>query len=176
MLNTTSLQAVSNSTFSERFVKPLYDSHCFSNIPQTIEFLLTGEGQSGLPLDVFGDLPTRYDRVILFFVDAFGWRFFERYAEKYEFLKIMLKYGVVSKITSQFPSTTAAHATCIHTGLDVGQSGIYEWQYYEPQVDNIIMPLLFAYARQGERDSLKQAALPPAAFYPKQTLYQALKT
>src|SRR6266702_1475387 len=80
MLNTTSLQAVSNSTFSERFVKPLYDSYCFSNIPQTIEFLLTGEGQSGLPLDVFGSLPTRYDKVILFFVDAFGWRFFERYA------------------------------------------------------------------------------------------------
>src|SRR5437879_2882054 len=75
MLNTTSLNAVSSSTFSQQSVKPLYDSYCFSNIPQTIEFLLTGEGQSALPLDVFGDLPTRYDRVILFFVDAFGWRF-----------------------------------------------------------------------------------------------------
>src|SRR5207253_11243241 len=167
MLNTTSLNAVSSSTFSQQSVKPLYDSYCFSNIPQTIEFLLTGEGQSALPLDVFGDLPTRYDKVILFFVDAFGWRFFERYAEKYEFLKTILNTGVVSKMTSQFPSTTAAHATCIHTGLDVGQSGVYEWQYYEPQVDNIIMPLLFAYARQSERDSLKRSALPPAAFYPE---------
>src|SRR5438094_10523589 len=81
MLNTASLHAVNNSTFSQHFVKPLYDSYCFSNIPQTIPFLLTGEGQSALPLAVFGDLPTRYDKVILFFVDAFGWRFFERSME-----------------------------------------------------------------------------------------------
>ena len=150
MLNTTSLNAVSNSKFSQRFVKPLYDSYCFSNIPQTIEFLLTGEGTSALPLDVFGSLPKKYDKVILFFVDAFGWRFFERYTDKYEFLKTMLSSGVVSKMTSQFPSTTAAHATCIHTGLNVGQSGVYEWQYYEPLVDDIIMPLLFSYARVNE--------------------------
>ena len=166
MLNTTSLNAVSSSTFSQQSVKPLYDSYCFSNIPQTIEFLLTGEGQSALPLDVFGDLPTRYDRVILFFVDAFGWRFFERYAEKYEFLKIILKHGVVSKMTSQFPSTTAVHATCIHTGLDVGQSGIYEWQYYEPLVDDIILPLLFSYARNKNRDTLKRAPFPSEQYFP----------
>ena len=175
MLNTTSLHAVNNSGFSERFVKPLYDSYCFSNIPQTITFLLTGEGQSSLPLDVFGNLPTRYDKVIMFFVDAFGWRFFERYAEKYEFLTTMLTSGVVSKMTSQFPSTTAAHATCIHTGLNVGQSGVYEWQYYEPLVDDIIMPLPFSYAWENTRDSLKQSAIPAEAFFPQQNLYQRLK-
>ena len=56
MLNTSSLHAVNFSTFSQHFLKPLYDSYCFSNLPQTISFLLTGEGQSGLPLDVFGSL------------------------------------------------------------------------------------------------------------------------
>ncbi|HBE29173.1 MAG TPA: phosphodiesterase, partial [Ktedonobacter sp.] len=153
MFNTTSLEAVNASKFSQQFVKPLYDNYCFSNIPQTIRYLLTGAGQSALPLDVFGNLPTKYDRVILFFVDAFGWRFFERYAEKYEFLKTMLKHGVISKMTSQFPSTTAAHTTSIHTGLNVGQSGIYEWQYYEPIVDDIILPLFFSYARDKKRDT-----------------------
>ena len=160
MLNTVSLNAVSSSKFSQQFVKPLYDSYCFSNIPQTITHILTGEGESALPLDVFGGGPTSYDRVILFFVDAFGLRFFERYAEKYEFLKIMLKQGVVSKMTSQFPSTTAAHATCIHTGLNLGQSGVYEWQYYEPLVDDVIMPLLFSYARDKERNTLKKLRFP----------------
>ncbi len=111
MLNTTSVKAVNNSRFSLRFVKPLYDSYCFSNIPQTIPFLLTGEGRTALPLDVLGNLPIRYDKVILFLVDAFGWRFFERYAERHEFLKTILNNGVVSKMTSQFPSTTSAHAT-----------------------------------------------------------------
>src|SRR5207247_4411338 len=177
MLNTASVNAVNGSQFSQRFVKPLYDSYCFSNIPQTIEFLLTGEGESGLPLDVLGNLPRKYDKVILFFVDAFGWRFFERYAEKHEFLKTMLNGGVVSKMTSQFPSTTAAHVTCVHTGLNVGQSGVYEWHYYEPLVDEIISPLLFSYARDRfTKDTLKSTGLSAEVFFPRQTFYKRLQT
>ena len=180
MLNEASVQAVNEATFSQQFVKPLCDSYCFANLPATIEFLLTGNGQSVLPQDVFGSLPTRYDKVVFFFVDAFGWRFFERYAEKYDFLKTVLEQGVASKITSQFPSTTAAHVTSIHTGLPVGQSGVYEWNYYEPLVDALISPLLFSYVDYAEgenlkRDTLKKANIPAAAFFPQQTLYDTLK-
>ena len=176
MLNTASVDAVNGSKFSRSFVQPLYGSYCFSNIPQTVKFLLTGAGQSALPLDVFGDLPTHYNNVILFFVDAFGWRFFEHYAERYPFLQRLLNEGMVSKLTSQFPSTTAAHTASIHTGLDVGQSGIYEWHYYEPLVDELITPLLFSYAGDKERDTLKRSTFPAEAFYPRRTFYQDLKS
>jgi predicted AlkP superfamily pyrophosphatase or phosphodiesterase len=180
MLNATSVQAVNAVQFSQQFVKPLYESYCFANLPATIEFLLTGNGQATLPTDVLGTLPTRYDKVVFFFVDAFGWRFFERYAEKYEFLKTVLQQGAVSKITSQFPSTTAAHVTSIHTGLPVGQSGVYEWNYYEPLVDDLISPLLFSYVNYAEdkkfqRDTVKRANIPPGAFFPQQTLYKRLR-
>src|SRR6266704_6632643 len=175
MLNSSSLNAVNGAKFSQRFVKPLYDSYCFAALPQTIEFLLTGEGQSALPSDTFGSLPTSYNKVILILFDAFGWRFFERYAEKYELLQTILKHGVVSKMTSQFPSTTAAHVTCMHTGLDVGQSGVYEWNYYEPLVDEVISPLLFSYAGDKERDTLQRCLVPAAAFYPGHTFYPVLK-
>ena len=176
MLNTTSLNAVEQATFSQQFIRPLYDSYCFANIPQTIDFLLTGEDASALSLDVFDGLPTHYDKVILFFVDAFGWRFFERYADRYPFLKTCLDHGVISTLTSQFPSTTAAHTTCIHTSLNVGQSGVYEWNYYEPLVDDIISPLLFSYARDKfARDTLAKANISPTEYYPQRTLYQALK-
>ncbi|MBV9688507.1 MAG: alkaline phosphatase family protein [Ktedonobacteraceae bacterium] len=174
MLNTASLRAISNSTFSRYFVRPRYDSYCFSNIPATLEFLLSGNGQSILPADVFAGLPTRYDKVVFFFADAFGWRFFEPYAQKHDFLKTALAQGVVSKMTSQFPSTTAAHTTCIHTGLEVGQSGVYEWNYYEPLVDEMISPLPFSYA--GEiYDSLKLSSVPAEAFFPQQTFYARLR-
>src|SRR5436190_17860236 len=175
MLNSNSLNAVNGAKYSQRFIKPLYDTYCFSALPQAIEFLLTGEGEVALPGDCFRGLPTKYDRVILFFVDGFGWRFFQQYAEIYPFLKTFLRQGAVSQMTSQFPSTTAAHATCIHTGLNVGQSGVYEWNYYEPLVDDIIMPLPFSYAWENTRGSLKQAAIPAEAFYPQQNLYQRLK-
>jgi len=182
MLNAASLNAVNSSRFSQRFVKPLFDSYCFSNIPQTIEFLLAGQGNVGaglapaLPQDVFAGIPTKYNKVILFFIDGFGWRFFERYADKYPFLKALLAHGVVSKLTSQFPSTTAAHVTNMHTGLNVAQSGVYEWSYYEPLIDDMISPLLFSYAGDKERNTLKRANMPAEAFFPSQTFYQILQT
>jgi hypothetical protein len=177
MLNSASVTTVNSAKFSQRFTQPCYSSYCFARIPATIQFLLTGQGQNTLPMDVLGDLPSSsYEKVIFLFIDAFGWRFFERYAEKYPFLKRALEYGCVSKLTSQFPSTTAAHVTCIHTGLDVGQSGVYEWTYYEPLVDDIISPLLFSYAVDKlTRDTLKPAGVAPSAFFPSRTFYQKLQ-
>lgn len=178
MLNSASVQAVGLANFSqeERFKRPLYDSYCFARLPGTIAHLLTGEETSigQLPGNVFGDLPRRYRQVILLFVDAFGWRFFEHYADKYPALCAALQEGVVSKLTSQFPSTTAAHVSCIHMGLDVGRSGIYEWNYYEPLVDDMITPLLFSYAGDKARDTLKSAGHPASAYFPRQTFYRAL--
>ncbi|GCE11556.1 alkaline phosphatase family protein [Tengunoibacter tsumagoiensis] len=177
MLNSTSIKVVNQAKFSQRFVRPCYASYCFSSIPATIDFLLTGTPQQTLPLDVFGKLPTRYKKVVLLFIDSFGWRFFERYSKRYPFLKAFLQDGVVSKMTSQFPSTTAAHVTCIHTGLNVGQSGIYEWSYYEPLVDDMISPLLFSYVNDKfSHETLKRSPQPAAAFFPRQTFYQMLQS
>jgi predicted AlkP superfamily pyrophosphatase or phosphodiesterase len=176
MLNALSLNAVNSSQFSQRSVKPLYASYCFANLPATIQYLLTGQGQSALPGDVFGQLPTRYNKVVLFFVDAFGWRFFSQHADKYPLLKTFLQQGMVSKLTSQFPSTTPAHVTCINTGLAVAQSGVYEWFYYEPLVDAVISPLRFSFAGDSRTDTLKATGIPPETFYPTQTLYRNLQS
>ncbi|HXR66618.1 MAG TPA: alkaline phosphatase family protein [Ktedonobacteraceae bacterium] len=174
MLNATSLNAVNSSRFSQRFVKPLYSSYCFANLPATMQYLLTGHGQSALPMDVFGSLPTRYNKVVLIFLDAFGWRFFGQFADHFPLLKMFLQQGVVSKLTSQFPSATAAHVTCINTGLNTAQSGVYEWYYYEPLVDAIISPLRFSYAGDSQQNTLKASGIPPEAFYPSRTIHQSL--
>jgi predicted AlkP superfamily pyrophosphatase or phosphodiesterase len=174
MLNATSLNAVNSSRFAQRFVKPLYQSYCFANLPATIQYLLTGQGSSALPMDVFGALPTRYNKIVLIFLDAFGWRFFGQFAERYPLLKIFLQQGMVSKLTSQFPSATAPHVTCINTGLTPAQSGVYEWYYYEPLVDAVISPLRFSYAGDSQQNTLKAAGIPPETFYPSRTIHQAL--
>lgn len=160
---------------NSNFIKPQYDSTCFANIPPAIKYLLTGEGRSLLPPAVFGGLPQKYDTVILFFIDAFGWRFFEKYADDHPFLNYLVTEGSAAKITAQFPSTTAAHVTCMHTGLPVGQSGVFEWQYYEPQLDAIITPLLFSFAGTTKRDTLKPTGIDPKLLYPTQTLYRDLQ-
>jgi len=144
---------------NEQFIKPRYDSGGFSGIPDRI----TNAFASG-----------NYDMVVLFLVDAFGWRFFERFQDA-PFIQRIAKHGNIEKLTSQFPSTTAAHVTTIHTGLNVGQSGVHEWQYYEPQLDAIITPLLFSYSGGGKtRDALKATGIQPASLYPHGIFYPAL--
>jgi predicted AlkP superfamily pyrophosphatase or phosphodiesterase len=141
------------------FVKPRYDSGGFAGIPNRIKEAFASQS---------------YDAVVLFFVDAFGWRFYERFQDA-AFIKRIAKYGRIEKLTSQFPSTTAPHVTTIHTGLPVGQSGVYEWFYYEPLLDRIIAPLLFSFAGDKERDTLKPTGVNAAAIYPKGVFYPELK-
>ena len=139
------------------FIKPRYDQGGFADIPARIhEYCTSG----------------KYDAVVLFLIDGFGWRFFEKFQDA-PLLKRLTSNGTVEKLTSQFPSTTAAHLTTIHTGLPVGKSGVYEWFYYEPQVDRVIAPLLFSYAGDDERDTLK-GIIKASKLYPNQTLYQDL--
>ena len=148
------------TNLSTAFIKPRYDQGGFAGIPERIKSAFA----SG-----------NYDAVVLFLVDGFGWRFFERFQDA-PFLKRMVSQGRVEKLTSQFPSTTAAHLTTIHTGWTVGQSGVHEWIYYEPLVDAVIAPLLFTYSGMWERDLLKPTGIQPELLYPRGMFYPELKT
>ncbi|MBI5351880.1 MAG: alkaline phosphatase family protein [Chloroflexi bacterium] len=144
---------------NDTFIKPRYDSGGFAGIPNRIK-------------DAF--VSKKYDAVVLFFIDAFGWRFYERFQDA-PFIKSMEKQGKIEKLTSQFPSTTAAHVTTLHTGLPVGMSGVHEWFYYEPRVDRIIAPLLFSVIGSSQRDTLKKKNVHPEEIYPKGIFYPELK-
>ncbi len=141
------------------FIKPRYDEGGFAGIPNRIKSAFaTGH----------------YDAVVLFLIDGFGWRFFERFQD-IPFLKRLATQGRVEKLSSQFPSTTAAHLTTIHTGWTVGESGVHEWIYYEPLLDAMISPLLFTYSGLWERDLLKATGIQPAVLYPRGMFYPELK-
>lgn len=169
MINEKSLKSVETARFSREFCKPLYASYCFSQIPQTVLSLFSSQTES-LPQDTLQ--PGPFDQVIVILLDAFGWRFFNKFREEIPSLEQLIDEAVVSKLTSMFPSTTAAHITCLNTGLTPGKSGIYEWFMYEPKLDQIIAPLLFATAGDHKPDSLR---LDPKKLYPSNTLYHQLE-
>jgi Type I phosphodiesterase / nucleotide pyrophosphatase len=133
----------------------------FADLPATVERLLSGV-PGGLP-----GLPARCERVGLVLLDAFGRRFLERHAA-HPFLRRVQ----VTELTAQFPSTTTAHVTTMHTGRPVGEHGLYEWHVYEPAVDAIITPLRFSFAGAHARDTLP---LDPATLIAGATLYQRLE-
>jgi hypothetical protein len=140
-------------------ITPLYDRRGFAGIPERVQGLLKAGG---------------YEVVVLVLIDGFGWRFFNKFQET-PFLKRLAREGQIEKLTAQFPSTTAAQVTTLHTGLPVGEHGIFEWNYYEPSLEAVIAPLLFSFAGTPERDTLKAVGARPSRLFPTSTLYQALK-
>ena len=150
---------------------PAHGSACFDMLPATVERLLTGSGL-GPPLDL-GSLAGRYERVLVVYFDAFGWRWYEQHAD-HPLLRHARERGRVSKLTSQFPSTTAAHMTTIHTGLPVGLHGVYEWFTFLPKLNRIIAPLIFSFAGEAVPDTLLSHGVAPGDVYPEADLYARL--
>jgi hypothetical protein len=149
----------SESRMETNFIKPYYDNGGFASLPSQILENLSSR---------------RYDAVVLFLIDAFGWRFFEKFQDT-PFLHQITQMGEARKLTSQFPSTTAAHITTIHTGMPVGEHGIFEWYYYEPMLDHVIAPLLHSFAGTSQRDTLKPAGARASILYPTANIYRPLK-
>src|SRR3954464_14928783 len=158
-------------------VRPLADGYTFAALPATVERLLLGGSDGGLPPAALGDAPARVERVerlVLVLLDAFGWRFLDRHADRHPLLRRFIDQGTVAKLTTQFPSAPPAHVTTLHTGRPVVEHGLYEWNLYEPTLDAIITPLMFSFAGDPRRDTLHDAAADPRALYPTDTLYRRL--
>ncbi len=96
------------------------------------------------------------DNVIFILVDGFGWNYFEKMKDKISVLQDFVNKNdvVVSKISSQFPSTTAAHITTMASGLPLSKTGIFEWMMYDPNFDAIITPLKYAFNDSEQQDEL----------------------
>jgi hypothetical protein len=173
-LDAASVAAVDGSRRGNGTVRPLAEGYTFTALPGTVERLLLGHAHGGLPRAALGDAPDRVERVVLVLLDAFGWRFFDRHADAHPLLRRFLADGTVAKLTSQFPSTTTAHVTTLHTGRSVAEHGLYEWNLYDPTLHALVTPLLFAFAGDGRRDTLRLVRADPRAIYPGDTVYRRL--
>jgi hypothetical protein len=148
-------------------VVPRYDAGGFAALPATVARLL-GAGEGGVALD---GVPARAQHVVLVLVDAFGWRFFTRHGDH----PLLRRLDAVTRLTTQFPSTTTAHVTTLHSGAPVGEHGLYEWHVYDAGLDAIVTPLLFSFAGDHTRDTLLRVGADPERVLPSMpTLYERL--
>jgi hypothetical protein len=143
---------------------------CFDQLPATVQRLLTGapsERALDEPL-----LRQQFQRVALIYLDAFGWTFLER-QHGHSLIERVRSDGHTVQLASQFPSTTTAHTTTIHSGLPVAEHGLYEWHVLEPTLNRLITPLLFSFAGDDKRETLA-GVLDPQNVYPHESLYSRL--
>ncbi len=121
--------------------------------------------------DIPGEVRRRVaggERVALLLLDALGLRFLHRHDDHPLLARLQ-----ITPLRSQFPSTTTAHVTTVHSGLPVQEHGLYEWNVLEPELDTIICPLRFTRAESRVSDEL-EGRLDPAALLPGPTLYESL--
>jgi predicted AlkP superfamily pyrophosphatase or phosphodiesterase len=173
MINTNSIAQVDKSHV-DGMTLPLYDSYCFSNIFGTIKDLFNIASDKRLPEEVTGNRNMGPNKVVFFLIDAFGWCFYDKYKAQSKFLCEIEKTGVVSKLTSQFPSTTTAHVTTAVSGEAVYEHGLYEWYYYEPKAEAIITAFLFKEARSKGMEGLLSKGVKPEHFIPQKSFFKEL--
>jgi predicted AlkP superfamily pyrophosphatase or phosphodiesterase len=157
------------------YLRPNYGHGCFADLPTLIQSCLTDQPAPTSLTGIPATLLRKYDTVIVLLADAFGWQHVEPRLGQHALFQQMADRGVIAQWTSQFPSTTAAHITCIHSGLTPSQSGVFEWEYYDPAADATVTPLLFSYGGTRPRDELKALDIQPYQLYPTQSLHQQLR-
>jgi hypothetical protein len=109
VINERSLATVTAARLPGGRVRPLYDSYGFARIPGTLLQVFGERGADALPDDVLPELDGAPPRVVAVLIDALGWVFAERFAQRAPLLARLRERGVVSQLTTQFPSTTTAH-------------------------------------------------------------------
>lgn len=112
--------------------------------------------------------------LLLVILDGFGWSLLGRYADSSPLLRRLLGEGIAGKLQTQFPTTTAANITTLHCGLLVSRTGLFEWIMYEPSVEALVSPLMFSYAGDRSRDTLRSTVADPRAVLPLPSHYRTL--
>jgi predicted AlkP superfamily pyrophosphatase or phosphodiesterase len=168
MENIESYKAIEKLLWND-LLKPAFGNYCYTNINSTIlDRLCNIKNGVLLPSNCF-HADSKYKNVILILVDCFGWSFFKQFANQADSTALyeIQSNSIVSKLTSQFPTTTTVHITNIHTGMPITESGICEWTYYESRLDRVIKPFLMRDLHQSNKDDLIREGIHPDHFVPK---------
>jgi hypothetical protein len=161
----------------EGLLKPLYADYSFANIPTTIEFLLTGERRGPLlPPDCFGEAYPNPQKIVMFFIDSFGWQFWREHGVRYRSTRRVMNRGVLTPISALFPSTTAASVTTMNFGVLPSVHALYEWNMYVPAYGEVIQSLPFCPLGPRVPEScLAKGCDPKELLVSRETIHRRLK-
>ncbi len=156
-------------------VLPDYKENCFANIPSAVAHLLGVQASSPLgPILDAAKITPGPQKVVLFFVDGFGYTQWLRYTPQFETLKRFYRDGSLAPLTSIFPSTTAAALTAVHSGFTPMEHGLPEWWVYFRELGKIVTTLPFTLMGEKGNDQLLAAGVDPKILFNGTTLYEKL--
>ena len=161
--------ALAADEFADGMVRPDYGGYCFSGVPAAAAARLGVDLGEGLPEDAFPADHEDPAHVVVLFVDALGYRQFERVAGDVPFLQAFREAGRVTPLTSTFPSETAACVTTMATATDPVEHGVLGWNGYDPDTDTVYETLPYAAKDGGD------VAVRPADLFDAEPVYTQLR-
>ncbi len=157
-------------------LKPIYADYSFGNIPNTIHYLLTGDRRGNLlPEDCFGGAYPQPEKIVLIFIDAFGWQSWLEHGRRFATTRRVIEDGVLTPISALFPSTTSASVSTMNLGVLPAVHALHEWNVYIPAYGEVIQTLPFTPVGQHAREvCLKKGYDPLALLTVHETVHQRL--
>ncbi|MFC7136622.1 alkaline phosphatase family protein [Halobaculum litoreum] len=107
------------------YLFPAYADYCFANVPGTVASVLGADAGRRLPSDTVPD--GEYSNVVVVLVDGLGWDRYRARRESVPLLDTLGAAGRASRLTSVYPSETAAAITTMHTGATPAEHGLLGW-------------------------------------------------
>ncbi|MCL5435094.1 MAG: alkaline phosphatase family protein [Patescibacteria group bacterium] len=161
--------------FDKGFLLPNYNGYSLYNSVYTI-FQLFGIKPSASPLNFdFNKFVNKNNKVVFFLIDGFGYNRYKNLENEIPFLKLLTEKGKVCPITSGFPSTTAASLATVATGLTPREHGLFEWNLYFDELDEVIQTIPFSsMGRRSREESLLERGIDPRILINKDKIFKIL--
>jgi len=102
-------------------------------------------------------LNSKSKKTLFILIDAFGYDTFKKSIKDKEIKNIFAKFKV-RKVSSVFPTTTAAAITSIFSGEPPGKHGIYEWHMYSSKIKMEFKPLMFEAVDENMQSKFEKVA------------------
>lgn len=156
------------------FVYPDYNGYNFSNINSTI-LSVFGINNNGTPLkkELYSNI-SGSKKVVFFYIDGLGYDSWMDYLGKYRPFQEINNSGIVSPITSVFPSTTAAASNTVNTGLTPAEHGLFEWRLYVEKYNMVLKSLPFIPVYKQDRERFASLKPDPSILFHGKNFYETL--
>jgi predicted AlkP superfamily pyrophosphatase or phosphodiesterase len=128
-------------TIRDGYAFPAYDGRCFARVPGTVGAALDADVGRSLPAELIPD--GDFENVVVLLIDGFGWDRFQARRETVPLLDGLDDAGETTRITSVYPTETAAAITTMHTGRTPSEHGLLGWNLYLPEQDLTCQTLPF---------------------------------
>ncbi len=165
---------IHNYKRDENFVYPDYNGYNFANINNTILDLFDVNHGKTLNNELYSNL-SKNTVTVFIYIDGLGYDHWLDYLSCYRPFKIINDNGIVSPITSVFPSTTAAASNTINTGKFPAEHGLFEWRLYIDEFSMVLKSLPFIPVYKFDTERFVKSNFSPKVLFHGETFYELLK-